>query len=380
MVRRKGGFTLVELLVVISIIGLLISLLLPSLSGAKVAARTSLGIANQRGLMQATAVYGADNKDMLMPASTMAKRAADGYTWGRFFTRMTGAASDYTVAGGTSLPRPGQSYIYADALMDGGYVTDSALFSDPGKEARIPDGVNDTAVNGNRSKFVDRKGIPAARTNTIGDTTGAAVAAYQDIGFGCSYYPSSIWYTEAYGGSVNQTATGYWDKGPITGTSGTINARITKYPTIGRRPYPSENMWLMDYNGTNQPVTVQMLGSYNYAPFRNGSAVHTEGTTAAVFFDGHAGVFRNVDIYPYRLWASLNASGSPLTSQLTTNVGMMATPWGPAGATSYWPDPSIFPNFIGGRFWDSRNVNPLGGANNFSGVDAQNVAMNLVTP
>ena len=89
-----------------------------------------------------------------------------------------------------------------------------------------------------------------------------------------------------------------------------------------------------------------------------------------------------MDIYPYRLKASGADGGTAVgvSGILLANVGMMVTPWDTGnGALSYWPNPANFPDFIGARYWDSRNTNPLGGVNNFSGVDSQNVALGMVT-
>lgn len=59
----RRGFTLVELLVVISIIALLVSILLPSLSRAREQAKQVVCKANIRSLAQATNVYLADGED-----------------------------------------------------------------------------------------------------------------------------------------------------------------------------------------------------------------------------------------------------------------------------------------------------------------------------
>jgi prepilin-type N-terminal cleavage/methylation domain-containing protein/prepilin-type processing-associated H-X9-DG protein len=68
--KRSVGFTLIELLVVIAIIALLISILMPALSGAREAGRTTVCLASQKNLAGGFVMYADDNGGALVSSWT----------------------------------------------------------------------------------------------------------------------------------------------------------------------------------------------------------------------------------------------------------------------------------------------------------------------
>jgi prepilin-type N-terminal cleavage/methylation domain-containing protein len=67
--RKPGGFTLIEVLVVVAIIGLLVAVLLPSLSRAREQARVAVCRSNLRTLGQSLVMYADANRDKLPNAN-----------------------------------------------------------------------------------------------------------------------------------------------------------------------------------------------------------------------------------------------------------------------------------------------------------------------
>ena len=67
MNHRKSAFTLVELLVVVAIIAILLSLLLPALRNARLAAQGGVCVSNLHQIGLATRMYGLENRNVMPP-------------------------------------------------------------------------------------------------------------------------------------------------------------------------------------------------------------------------------------------------------------------------------------------------------------------------
>ncbi len=101
MLRRKSGFTLIELLVVVAIIALLISILLPSLQGAREQAKTAKCLANMKSIAQASVAYASEDKrEIITPIHQMAASTLNYQGWTGPFQAMGGGA--YGAAEGSS--------------------------------------------------------------------------------------------------------------------------------------------------------------------------------------------------------------------------------------------------------------------------------------
>lgn len=102
-------FTLVELLVVIAIIGILASILMPSLSKARHVAIQTVCISNQNQLSKAAVMYIDDNDGLLMPyKATTNSPYTQGHPHNNYYLR-------YTVG---SSPAANHGILYKDSYLD----------------------------------------------------------------------------------------------------------------------------------------------------------------------------------------------------------------------------------------------------------------------
>ncbi|UCD28170.1 MAG: prepilin-type N-terminal cleavage/methylation domain-containing protein [Planctomycetota bacterium] len=94
----KGGFTLIEILVVVAIIALLISILLPSLNQAHAAARTAYCASNEHQFSLAVTMWATERKGVI-PRGTGYFQEKDFFSptiqWTQLVVRMFGDKSNY---------------------------------------------------------------------------------------------------------------------------------------------------------------------------------------------------------------------------------------------------------------------------------------------
>lgn len=272
-VGSAGGFTLVELLVVIAVIGLLIGVLLPALSGARVAAQLAQSLSNMRQLTVAASAYAAEWDDALPmqpifngPPELLENDFDETPAVDPFFLSWTYGGKDASafwqrLAGG----------VYATPARErilNPYVFDdlSLLDADP-----------DDPAGGVRADFsvfrCPRDGSTFARM--LIDQTFApkdSISSFDDVG--ASYGTNTIWFNRC----VDVDEDGYYDAGTTRNMPCWIDNRAALRRTSPRMP--ARFIWLLDpITSAVMSVRKDFMGNYgkmNAGPmaFLDGSGGH----------------------------------------------------------------------------------------------------------
>ncbi len=103
---ERNSFTLIELLVVIAIIAILAALLMPSLKGAREAAKSATCVSNLRQIYTAARLYGNEFKDCF-PVNYA---SAGGGEWPPYVRPYLGESGPHLTPSGTALVCPSDKY------------------------------------------------------------------------------------------------------------------------------------------------------------------------------------------------------------------------------------------------------------------------------
>jgi prepilin-type N-terminal cleavage/methylation domain-containing protein/prepilin-type processing-associated H-X9-DG protein len=250
--RRRVGFTLVELLVVIGIIALLISILLPALSKAQQQSRTVACLSNIRQITMAAYNYSSENKGICVPPA-----------WRKVV--------------GTGF---GDAESWPNILVDTGYLTAPNAKGKGPQTARsvfyCPSGNSD--FNG---AFTSNAGLPNSVPSSRTDGNGATSRRCSSSLGGPDI---DVWY------GINGS-TGGGDKGSVplirvpddNAKDPNDLTALRKMSAINRS---SETVFLFDGIYMNLGVNSARVNA------RHGR----QNQTNLGFFDGHAQTYRTIDL------------------------------------------------------------------------------------
>lgn len=222
---KKRAFTLIELLVVVAIIALLISILLPSLQGAREQAKRAKCLANMKSIAQASVAYASeDQRELLTPIQKMVVSTLHTTGFTGTFTRMSGGAYPAgemairlaipTSFGGRSAQVPAGG---TNAMLD---IEDNPLGSDrwQAKSRPLNKYVLGTIDQSDRKNLEMYKcpsdaGYPLHQFIADAPTEMADVPLYDFLGNSYRVNVAGYFWIGGGGGAAGQFSVGVWGKG-----------------------------------------------------------------------------------------------------------------------------------------------------------------------
>ena len=117
-IRRNKGFTLIEILIVVIILGILAAIVIPQFSNASTSAKTSAVTSTAQSLRQQVALYKLQHNDNLPSAATF---------WTKMTTATDSAGVAYTTASVDGPFGPYMQSIPANSLNQSTVVLDSTV-------------------------------------------------------------------------------------------------------------------------------------------------------------------------------------------------------------------------------------------------------------
>lgn len=255
---QRSAFTLVELLVVISITTLLVALLLPALAQARTASQNAGSLAAIRGLQQGLSTYGSDfnsnNIYLLYPRHNDVSDPTQnfGYT-GKYNAVFYSGSIWY-------------HHMWTTVLNDLSYVPTVQAFWGPGRDltARFN---NQTVLNA-----------------FVGMSSGSSVARYQSTG------PNQFWAMAGYAmvGQTNPLLT----SGPLSLPSWQRGVRPNISNVDQARPRLSDTISLAEsWDPSRQNPVVPMAGYFGILPSNFAGypgLFNYNGNVVRSYWDGHA--------------------------------------------------------------------------------------------